>query len=56
MKYEVTIRETLERVIEVEADSIRDAESTAFSSYWSGDVVLDSGDYVDVEFTAKEAE
>lgn len=56
MKYQVTIKETLERVIEIEADSVRDAESEAFTRYWSGDVVLDCTDYTDVEFIAKEAE
>lgn len=41
----VNIRETLERVVEV--DSIEDAKRM----YKNGAIVLDSEDYVDTEFT-----
>lgn len=49
-KYKVLITETLEREVEVEADSMDDALYIAKKQWRRGDRVLDSGDFTGVEF------
>ena len=53
MKYKVTIRETLERTVEVEANSVQEAESSVRQDYHNSIIVLDDGDYVDTCFQVK---
>ena len=48
MKYSVEITETLQRVVEVEADGIADAERIASDKYRQGQIVLDDTCCVDV--------
>ena len=50
MKYKVTIRETLERTLEVEANSAREAELSVRQDYHKSIIVLNDGDYVDTYF------
>lgn len=50
MKYTINIRETLERVIDIEADSPEEAILIAKARYDNGDIVLDSGDFKGSEF------
>ena len=47
MKYKVTIRETLERTLDVEANSAQEAELSVRQDYHNSIIVLDDGDYVD---------
>ena len=47
MKYKVTIRETLERTVEVEANSAQEAELSVRQDYHNYSIVLNDGDYVD---------
>lgn len=53
MKYKVTIRETLERTVEVEANSAQEAELSVRQDYHNSIIVLDDGDYVDTCFQVK---
>ena len=55
MRWKVTIRETLVRVVEVEAEDAYDAEDLVRSRYDAGDIVLDADDFSNVEIEAKEA-
>lgn len=55
MRWKVTIRETLVRVVEVEANDAYDAEDLVRSQYKAGDIVLEADDFSDVEFETKEA-
>ena len=48
MKYSVEITETLQRVVEVEADGVADAERIASDKYRQGQSVLDDTCCVDV--------
>lgn len=48
MKYSVEITETLQRVVEVEADGVADAERIASDKYRQGQIVLDDTCCVDV--------
>lgn len=50
MKYKVTIRETLERTVEVEANSAQEAELSVRQDYHNSTIVLDDGDFVDTCF------
>ena len=52
MKWNVEITETLQRRIEVEAESAEAAERKVRSMYRGGDIVLESSDIVDVAFSA----
>lgn len=47
MKYKVTIRETLERTVEVEANSAQEAELSVRQDYHKSVIVLDDGDFID---------
>ena len=49
MKWNVEITETLQRRIEVEAESTEAAERKAWTMYHNGDIVLESSDLVDAE-------
>ena len=48
MKYDVAIEEMSSRVIEVEAESLKDAYCKAKAMYYNEEVVLDSNDFADV--------
>lgn len=48
MKYDVAIEELSTRVIEVEADSAAEAYEIAEAMYYDEQVILDSGDFADV--------
>jgi hypothetical protein len=52
--YEVTITETLQMVVTVEADSIEDAEQAVSDSWHNGDYILDADSFVGVGFTVCE--
>lgn len=47
MKYKVEITETLQRVIEVKADSLSQAVTKITKDYSDGKIVLDSNDFVE---------
>lgn len=53
-KYDVTIREILERKLEIEAESREQAEQIACSKWMRGEPVLDAGDFKSVEYHAEE--
>ena len=53
-KYKVTIAETLEREVEVEAPDWNHALDIVEESYWNGDVVLTADDHKDTDFYAEE--
>lgn len=50
MKYQVEITETLQRTVEVEAESKSDAISKAKEQYNNSEIELDSSDFIDTEF------
>ena len=52
-RFEVTIKETLQRVVAVEADSADEAEQTAKGNWLTGDYILGADDFADVEFSIK---
>jgi len=52
-KFNVTITETLEKVIEVEASCRDEAEALAKIAYRNEDHVLDAGNFTGVKFTAQ---
>lgn len=54
--FKVEITETLQRTIEVEAEDLDDAISKAKEKYYNEEVVLDSEDYIDTEFTVVDEE
>lgn len=49
MKHKIEITETLQRVIEVEASTVEDAERAALGLHRSGEVVLSADDFVSAE-------
>jgi len=51
-QYNVRIRETLERVVNVEANSMAEAKQVAAQGYRNSDYVLDASDYKGVVFEA----
>lgn len=53
-KFEVTITETLERQIVVEAASKIDAVKQAQKDYYFGDVILNADDFTDINFDVYE--
>jgi hypothetical protein len=55
-KYEVTITETLKTKVEVEADSLDDAEQIVTDKWHNSEYVLDAENFAGVEFSAEEAE
>lgn len=52
-KYEVTVQETLERKVAVEAESKEAAEAMVRRSYGNSDLVLDASDFTRVFFSTK---
>lgn len=46
MKYKIEITETLQKVIEVEAENLSEALTTVCVDYKKGEIVLDDMDYV----------
>lgn len=55
-KFKVTITETLQHVVYVEATSEKEALGEAEEQYWLGNIVLDSSHYQDTTFKAEETE
>lgn len=49
MAYTVEIRETLSRVVTVEADTAREAEEKVRNQWKSGDLVLDDDDFIECD-------
>lgn len=49
MKFQVQITETLQRIVEVDARSAKDAELFVRQQYRSGEIVLDSSDHIDTD-------
>ena len=54
MWWNVTIRETLVRVVSVEAEDAYEAEDAIRSRYRAGEIVLEAEDFSDVELEVKE--
>lgn len=48
-KYQIEITETLQKIIEVEADNASDAVTQITSDYSIGEIVLDGMDFVGFE-------
>ena len=55
MWWNVTIRETLVRVVAVEAEDAYEAEGAVRSQYRAGEIVLEAEDFSDVEMEAEKA-
>lgn len=55
MLYQIEIRETLSRVIPVQAESIEQAIDLVTKQYNDADIVLDSDDFVMVEIKPLES-
>ena len=55
MRWNVTIRETLVRVVAVEAEDAYAAEDIVWNRYRTGEIVLEAEDFSDVELEVKEA-
>ncbi len=53
-KYKVTITETLEKEVEVEAENYYEAEQTVRDAYGRSEYVLDSDNFIGVDFMAEE--
>ena len=53
MWWNVTIRETLVRVVAVEAEDAYAAEDAVWSRYRAGKIVLEADDFSDVEMEVK---
>ena len=51
-KFKVTITETLERTVEVEAGNQQQAERIVFADWRLGGYILDASDFTEVEFKA----
>lgn len=51
-EYDVTITETLEKVIRVKAESCEDAEMKVKGKWDNSEYILDSGNFTDVSFQA----
>ena len=49
MNYKVEVKETLSRIIDIEAESESEAIIKAKSKYKKQEIVLDSSDYIDTE-------
>lgn len=50
----VCITETLQKKVEIEAENYQDAIDKVQEMYYNEDVILDSADYLTVEFDTKE--
>ena len=49
-KYKVEITETLQKIIEVEADNKEDAMHKVMKMYKNSEVILDENDFIDLDF------
>lgn len=54
MNYKIEIKETLSRIIDIEADNAYEAIIKAKSKYKSQEIILDSNDYIDTEINIYE--
>lgn len=54
MNYKVEIRETLSRIIDIEADNEEGAIKKAREQYKNQKIILDSSDYIDTEINIYE--
>lgn len=52
-EYDVTITETLEMTVAVEAESREEAQQIASDNWKNGDYILDANHFTGVEFKAK---
>lgn len=50
MNYQIIIEETVSKTIEVEADTAQAARELAEDRYHKGDIVLEPGELLDVQF------
>ena len=48
--YYIRVTETLDRIVEVHAEDLGEALQKAEDSYYNGEIVLDSEDFVDTQF------
>ena len=48
--YYISVTEILNKIVEVHADSEQEALQKAEDSYYNGEIVLDSEDFVDTQF------
>lgn len=55
MWWNVTIRETLVRVVAVEAEDTYTAEDAVWSRYRAGEIVLEADDFSDVKIDTEKA-
>ena len=53
-EYDVTITETLEMTVAVEAESREEAQQIASDNWKNGDYILDADHFTDVVFRAKD--
>ena len=51
MKFDVTITETLQRTVTIEADTPEEAAQIVEDRYYDGYIVLESDDFVEVDFS-----
>ena len=51
MKFQIQITETLQRLVDVDAKTVKDAETIVRKQYRSGRIVLDSFDFIGADFT-----
>lgn len=54
MNYKIEIKETLSRIIDIEAENEEGAIRKAREQYKNQKIVLDSGDYIDTEINIYE--
>lgn len=52
-KYEVTVQETLERKVTVEAENLEAAERIVRQEYESSELILNADDFSEVRFSTK---
>lgn len=50
MKFNIEITETLQKTIEIEAETEQEALDKVEQHYWGGDIYLNSEDYTDTQF------
>lgn len=51
MKFTIEITETLQRIIEIEAESKEEAYDICKIKYRNEEIVLDAGDYIDTKIS-----
>lgn len=54
--YQIEITETLQKAVEIEADSMEEAISLVRAEWKRGDILLDADDFVGVEFMPADCE